>query len=321
MNGGSEPNQPQPGHGKSIGLIGAGAWGRNILRDLRLLGCDVHVMDRSGASTDAAIALGATSVVQNISDVPTVDGLIVATPSTSHAEVIHSVLDRNVPIFVEKPMTTRWSDAQLLIERGAERIFVMDKWRYHPGVLALAELARGGTLGSVVGLRTARLSTGNPHDDTDPTWILAPHDLSIAIEILGEIPTPMYAVADRDTEGVAGFSALLGTRPWLSVEVSGRSDCHSREVRLYCSDGIAILGDAYSDHLAIVRGRGSGQTQQRDEERHEVSGEMPLLAELRAFVSYLEGGPPPKSSARDGARVVEVISQIRVLAGIDAVDA
>jgi hypothetical protein len=41
-----------------------------------------------------------------------------------------------------------------------------------------------------------------------------------------------------------------------------------------------------------------------------TSGELPLLAELRAFVGHLNGGPPPKSSALEGAEMVERIAQV-----------
>jgi predicted dehydrogenase len=39
-------------------------------------------------------------------------------------------------------------------------------------------------------------------------------------------------------------------------------------------------------------------------------GEAPLLAELQAFLGYLEGGPPPLSDARDGLATVERLAEI-----------
>jgi hypothetical protein len=44
---------------------------------------------------------------------------------------------------------------------------------------------------------------------------------------------------------------------------------------------------------------------------------MPLLRELRAFLEHLDGGPPPRSSAAEGTRIVEVVEGLRALAGID----
>lgn len=43
---------------------------------------------------------------------------------------------------------------------------------------------------------------------------------------------------------------------------------------------------------------------------------MPLLKEIEAFLHFLEGGPPPKSSAEEGALIVERIASLRELAGL-----
>ena len=48
-----------------------------------------------------------------------------------------------------------------------------------------------------------------------------------------------------------------------------------------------------------------------------ISTELPLLGELRAFVEHVEGGPPPRSSAAEGAKVVAVIAELRALAGLE----
>jgi hypothetical protein len=43
---------------------------------------------------------------------------------------------------------------------------------------------------------------------------------------------------------------------------------------------------------------------------------MPLLAELSAFIGFLNGGPPPMSPAEEAAETVATIVQLRRLAGI-----
>jgi predicted dehydrogenase len=48
-----------------------------------------------------------------------------------------------------------------------------------------------------------------------------------------------------------------------------------------------------------------------------VSTELPLLRELRAFLDHLDGGPPPLSSAADGAAIVDALATLRELAGLD----
>jgi predicted dehydrogenase len=189
----------------------------------------------------------------------------------------------------------------------------MDKWRYHPGVLELAAIARERRLGAVSGLRTVRVEWGHPHDDVDPVWVLAPHDLAIAYEILGGESRPEAAVAQRRNGEVLHLEAILFRDDvWHALRVSGRVAERKRAVELYCSDGVAVLADGWDEHITIYRDeRGSVE-----EERVETPGELPLLAELRAFVGHLEGGPPPRSSAAEGAAVVSAIAELRRLARV-----
>jgi predicted dehydrogenase len=298
-----------------VGLVGVGRWGRLILRDLVTLGCEVVAVAGSTDSRERASAGGATSILRSVDALAgtAVDGVVVATPVGTHAAVVEAVLPLGVPVFVEKPLTNDPAAATRLVDLGAGRVFVMDKWRYHPGILELARIAASGELGAVVGLRTRRLAWGNTHGgDVDDVWILAPHDLSIATEILGELPVPRAAVGHA-FGGSAQIVGLLGEVPWLTIDVGGMSLERSRRVELVLSDGVAWLADAAADHVGVAR---NDRIATDDWERRPISDEMPLLAELRTFVEHLAGGPPPKSSVTDGAAMVATIAALRALAGL-----
>jgi predicted dehydrogenase len=296
--------------------VGCGRWGHHVLRDLVALDCDVSVVARSDESRGQARDLGASRIVDSIARLPTVDGVVVATPTTTHAAVVEELLPLGVPIYVEKPLTDDPGSARRLAEAAPERLFVMHKWRYHDGIRAIAKIARSGELGPVSGLRTTRVGWGNPHGDVDGVWMLAPHDLSIVLEILGRIPEPRAAVAERSAGVVTGLVGILGENPWAAIDVSIAHGVRRREVRLVCRDGVAVLPDAYSDHVLVVRGevqRDVTQTQ----ERRSISTEMPLERELRAFVDHILGGPPPLSSAADAAAELAAIGRLRELSSLD----
>ncbi len=298
-----------------IGLIGCGRWGQFILRDLRSLGCEVSVVARSEMSFERAKQNDATRIVKNLIQMPKVDGFVVATPTVTHGEILEHLLTFDKPIFVEKPMTNAVSSAKKIADLGAGRVFVMDKWRYHAGILALAQLARSGELGAVLGLTTTRFGWGNPHLDTDAIWILAPHDLSIALEILGHIPEPLAAVVEVISEAVS-WRALLGKKPWLSMEVSARSKSWKRRFVLHCELGYAELDDSYDDFITIYRDQGNVRQQTPSAEQRFVGKNMPLLAELEEFVGFLRGGAAPKSGVQEGLLVVQTIAKLRILAGL-----
>jgi predicted dehydrogenase len=297
--------------------VGCGRWGRFVLRDLVSLGSEVTVAVRSADARAAALAGGAARAVETVDDLPEVDGIVVVTPTPTHGEVVERTLERGVPVFVEKPLTDDLTSSERLAKTAPERLFVMDKWRYHPGVELLAALARDRELGRVVGLRTSRLGWGNPHD-VDAAWILVPHELSIGLEIIGVQPAPRSAVADTVDGTVVGLIGLAGDDPWHAFEVSSRSAERNREVSLFCEEGVAVLPDPYSDHVRIFRRTGLGETTAPEPELRPISTELPLLRELRAFLEHLDGGPPPRSSAAEGAAAVRAITELRALAGVPA---
>jgi predicted dehydrogenase len=292
-----------------IGLVGFGRWGRNILRDLRALGCPVSVVVRGDPSP--AKEAGASSTVSSIEQLRGVDGVVVSTPTSTHAEVTERVLDHlDGPVFVEKPLTDDPASARRLAERAPDRLFVMDKWRYHPGVEALRDLAKDGGVGRVRGLRTVRHQWGVHHRDVDGIWILAPHEIAIVREILGSLPPPVAALG-YSVGPDATLSAVFGSDPWVSLEVSTVSNGYRREIALLGEQAVGILPDPYADHIEVRR------LASDEVRRIAISTELPLLRELRAFVEHVEGGPPPRSNAAEGAEAVATIAELRRLAGLE----
>jgi predicted dehydrogenase len=298
---------------RHVALIGCGRWGHNILRDLVTLGAAVTVIDPAPAARQAARAIGAVQADADLAALASVDGAVVATPTRTHAAVVTALLPLGVPVFCEKPLTADAAAAARLAAQAPQRLFVMDKWRYHPGVEALAVLARSGELGPVLGLRTTRLG-GRADADVDAVWLLAPHELSIGLEVLGALPPPRAAVALRSGRRASGLIGLLGDAPWHVFEVSAVAAQPRREIRLHCRDGVAVLPDAESPHLLVARGDGSV-------EHRPLSREWPLQRELRAFLTHLAGGPPPKSAAAEGAAIVATLASLRALAGLDVTSA
>ncbi len=258
----AEPTHVPPVAGApAVALVGVGRWGRHILRDLISLGCDVTVVARSQASRDAAAAGGAT-VVPSIEELPEVAGIVVATPTATHAEVTEAALARGVPVYVEKPLTADPESARRLAELGDGRLFVMDKWRYHPGVLALAAIAAEEELGPARSLHARRVTNVHRYEDVDTVWIHAPHDLAIALEVFGELPPAGHAFEELLAGERVGLVGVLGP-PQIVIEVSAVAPDHRREVRLVCENGVARLDGGYADAIEIAHGANEGHVVER----------------------------------------------------------
>jgi predicted dehydrogenase len=285
-----------------------------VLRDLVALSCEVHVADPAAAARAAALEAGAASAGAEPGALPEVAGIVVASPAATHAEVVSILLSRGVSLFVEKPLTTDAAAAARLAAAAPDRLFVMHTWRYHHGIEALAAIAASGELGRVHGLRTTRANWASPRRDVDAAWTLMPHDVSIALAVLGEIPAPRFAVAELAAGGAVGLVGVLGERPWVVIEASTRVPDKRREVRLHCEHGVALLPHGESDHVLVATGIDDMHPRV---ERRPIAVEPPLARELAEFVAFLEGGPAPRCSAAEGAAVVAAVAALRRLAGLE----
>lgn len=312
----------------TIGLFGFGRWGKLIFRDLRSLGAEVRVVVPSEESQRAAIVAGAKSAQADcatqdeLEALADVDGYVVAAPTVQHAAILFKLVATGKPVFVEKPFAIDVDACRKLVNVAGDRIFVMDKWRYHPGIDKLAELVRSGALGDIVALRSFRLGWDNPHRDVDAIWILMPHDLSIVQHIIGTLPAPKMAMSLGANGPGNDLLAILqddGSQPKVTIEISANHPVSRRAVTVIGNKGSAQLGDSYDECVVFAAGVPNGAVGKP--ELIPVGTQMPLLAELRAFLVHLAGGPPPLSPARDGLRVVEHIIALRKLAGLDPLQA
>jgi len=293
-----------------IGLIGCGKWGRFILRDLLACGAEVHVVSPTADSRAKAIAVGARSTSSDLSELGRMDGFVVATPTGTHAEVLDRLLALGPPVFVEKAMTSDIASARRVAAAGEGRLFVMDKWRYHPGVEAMRAEIAGGRVGDVLAIRMERWAWGHPHSDISPLWILAPHDLSIVLHLIGDVPPLRSALPLSRRDPDLGLTAYLGSEsgPSVTLDIGIASLDRRRRCHVMGSCATLELRDGYDERIFIRDGApGASSTSDRV---IEVGGKMPLLAEIEHFLAFLNGGPAPMSTAREGLLIVERVAAI-----------
>ena len=106
-----------------IGVIGCGQWGRNYVRMLGDLGHAARVVE-IGHRDRASLAglrrrfppvnavLDPGQLIEN----PSVDGVVIATPATTHAGLATKALQAGKHVMVEEPLATALADAVRLHE-------------------------------------------------------------------------------------------------------------------------------------------------------------------------------------------------------------
>ena len=60
---------------------------------------------------------------------------------------------------------------------------------YHPAILKLKELIDTGELGRIQYIYSNRLNLGKIRREENILWSFAPHDISVILGLLGEMPT------------------------------------------------------------------------------------------------------------------------------------
>jgi predicted dehydrogenase len=297
-----------------LALIGCGIWGQKILEELVVLGASVDVYDKDPKREATARRLGAVGFFENWTDLSAYDGVIIATPSSTHRALLERILPFAVPVFVEKPLTTSLEDARALTRFNTDALFMMHIWTYHPGIQMLRDIAHSGELGQLLALRSTRANWTSPRKDADTVWNLAPHDITIAKMIFGHIPEPRFAIAEKHKGQITSFVAVLGHAPFFHLDVSNRYEHKVREVRVNFERGVAILENDEAGHIKIVHGDAECAPEDLRVEYRKYAEATALHLELLDFISYLNGGPAPQDTFQQGLEVVETLHRLVELA-------
>src|SRR5262245_42270036 len=139
-----------------IACIGAGYWGRNLVRNFSDLGvlswvCEVDPCKRDSLQASYPAVKFTQSVDQVLAD-PQVAAVAIATPAETHGQLVRQALLAGKDVFVEKPLSLSVDEAQRLNDLASDQqrvLMVGHLLWYHPGILKLKELIDAGELGRI----------------------------------------------------------------------------------------------------------------------------------------------------------------------------
>jgi UDP-2-acetamido-3-amino-2,3-dideoxy-glucuronate N-acetyltransferase len=139
-----------------IGVIGAGYWGANLIRNCRQLGVLAAVCDTDLRSLDEVRSKYSGTALfcdaQAMLDHAKLDAVVIAAPAPAHAKLALMAIAAGKHVFVEKPLALSVKDAQLVVdaaEQAGLTLFVGHVLLYHPAVRALLDCPHMKTCGGV----------------------------------------------------------------------------------------------------------------------------------------------------------------------------
>ncbi|MHB1218741.1 MAG: Gfo/Idh/MocA family protein [Alphaproteobacteria bacterium] len=270
-----------------LGLVGRGRWGRNIERTLATFP-DVSVIN---------IARGERRP-------ESLDGVLIATPSASHAETALPYIEAGIATFIEKPMATSIQDAERIRDAAARSgapVFVGHIYLYHPAFLAA--LALLPSLGPVRFL-ICEGANDSPRADSSVLWDWLPHDLSMARAVFGRDADSVRAwklLGDSRAE-VAASEIQFGDTGVVSM-MSWHSPVRTRRVTIVCDKGVVVFDDKAEARLA-VHGRDGGVT-------HPLySPEPPLTCQIKAFLEAVHSRKLEAPHIETGMAIARAIAAV-----------
>lgn len=189
-----------------VGLIGYGYWGPHLLRNfLDLPSCQILSCADIKPATLALLRrryphLTITSNYHEILSNPDIDGVIIATPVSTHFSIACEALTVGKDVLLEKPMTDRLKDADHLVRlaKKHKRLLMVDHtFVYTPAVRYIKGVLQEKRLGRLLYVDSVRISLGLFQTDVNVIFDLACHDFAIMDYLLGRLPISLSATGLR----------------------------------------------------------------------------------------------------------------------------
>ena len=183
----------------NVACIGAGYWGKNLIRNFHELGALRRICEtdpnRQGQFAAQYSNVQVADSLEAILGEPDIDAVAIATPAETHGQLVRQSLEAGKDVFVEKPLCLSATEGAELVELAAEKsriLMVGHLLWYHPAVCKLKELLDAGDLGKIQYIYSNRLNLGKIRREENILWSFAPHDISVILGLLGEMPEDVY---------------------------------------------------------------------------------------------------------------------------------
>lgn len=317
-----------------VGAVGAGGWGKNVVRTLAGLGgcalkyvCDAREEVRAANRTLYPNARVVGDLDEILTD-PDVEALVVAVDAPRHFEVARRCLLAGKHTFVEKPLTLTTQEAEALVslaESNDRRLMVGHLLLYHPAVLRIRELIEAGELGEILYLYCQRLNLGVVRQRENAWWSLAPHDISVAQFFLGAPVRRVTATGqcflqpDLGVEDVVFATLNFDGGALAHIHASWLDPHKERKITVVGTRRMVVFDDMAATDKLRIYDKGADKVPSYvgfDESIRLRSGDLlvpaipfaePLRTELGHFLDGVRAGSPIRSDGLNGLEVVRVL--------------
>lgn len=271
--------------------------------------------------------LETTTNVDDLFNDSSLQAIAIATPVHLHYELGRKSLLAGKHTFIEKPMAASVDECLDLIQVAKMqnlRLMVGHTFIYSSAVQKIKEIVDSGELGEIFYISSQRLNLGLFQKDINVAWDLAPHDISIILNLFGELPKTVNcqgkAHVSSGIEDVTNITLDFSNGGYATIHSSWLDPNKIRKMTIVGSKKMVVYDDLmplekvkiydkrveapphydtfaefhYSYHYGDIYTPYINQTE-------------PLKVLCQHFVDCIRNRESPKSSDIDGLLVVQIL--------------
>ena len=317
-----------------VGVAGCGYWGPNLIRNFRSLpDCQLRMMCDLNTARLKHLKSLYPEVGQRYQDYDhmlngiNLDAVVIATGVNAHYPMAKASLQAGKHTFIEKPMASSVEQCEELVELARKKGLILmtgHTFLYSPVVRKIKEIIDKGDIGEIRYISARRLNLGLFQKDINVAWDLAPHDLSIILSLIGEMPETVNCRGSAHvTPGIEDVTTMcLGFSKQRSATIQS-SWLDPRKVRemtivgskrMIVYDDLAPLEKIRVFDMRVERpphydtfGEFQYAYHYGDMYAPYIKQEEPLKTECQHFLDCIRTGSEPISCGVRGSELVKIL--------------
>ncbi len=315
-----------------VGIVGLGYWGPNLVRCFsELENCKVTaVCDQSQTQllriADRFPGVHPVESFATLLDRDMVDAVVIATPTSTHFPLARLALEHDLHVFVEKPLARTADECRQLVDLAGERnrvLFVGHVFLHSAPVQKLRELVHSGELGNISYISSRRLNLGPVRKDVSALFDLAPHDISMMLYLLGQIPESVTCVGlahiNAGVHDVCNLTMQFAGNRIGMIHVSWLDPRKERVLTIVGDKKMAVYDDLEQEKIKIFDKGIDAPSPSADFAEFQISyryggsyspwiqEKEPLKAECQDFIRCIVEGDVPHTDGVNGLQVTQVL--------------
>ena len=268
-------------------------------------------------SPDAEITDSLDDVLRN----DQTQGVALATPAETHADLAIQAMQSGKDVFVEKPMALTLEDAEKMkkvSEETGQILMVGHLLEFHPAVLKLREMIALGELGTINYIYSNRLNFGKVRTEENALWSFAPHDVAVILRLMGQSPKEVSACGGSYlTSGIADTTMSnlrFSEESRAHIFVSWLHPFKEQRLVVVGDKKMAIFNDVapFGEKLQLYPQNVEFDglipiLKKEDAEFVEHTNTEPLREECKHFLECIQSRNQPLTNAQSGIDVLKVL--------------